>query len=246
MKNPESMNSNLKPRSKDGTIILYLLGPCFISIMFWFGYSLYTSHNITWIILLLINIFIGVFTTLMLKKNKRAYQFFLTRSIWIICADLPLIYLCYLGLSYWLGSKTAVVFFLIILTSLIGWAISFIYAKDGFSKNIEININKGVIDLETAQWNIQYSEVLSAKDNDSSRMEKIRLLSRFVIPLAPPIYLLIVRDYPSDKQLSLMAILIAYMATLLFSISGLSVGLSQSIRDIERRIKKKIMIKSLE
>jgi hypothetical protein len=182
----------------------------------------------------------------MLIKNKNAYQFFLTRSIWWLCADLPLIYSCYLGLSFWLGSKTTVVFLLIIIISLIGWTISFFYARDGFSKNIEININNGVINLENAEWNIQYQEIISAKDNDSTRVEKIRLLSRFIIPIAPPIYLMIVRDFPSEQRLSLMAILISYLAVLLFSISGLSAGLSQSIREIETRIKQKIMIKTLE
>jgi hypothetical protein len=240
------MNNSLKPLSKDGIFFGYLIGPCFFTIIVWFYNSLYTSNNQTLIILFLFNAFIGIITTFILIKKKYAYQFFLTRSIWWLCADLPLIYSCYLGLSYWLGSKTTVVFLLIIIASLMGWAISFFYAKDGFSRNINININNGVIDLETAQWNIQYSEILSVKDNDRSRTEKIRLISRFVIPIAPPIYLMIVRDFPSDQQMSLMTVIVSYMAVLIFSISGLSAGLSQSIREIETRIKKKIMIKTLE
>jgi hypothetical protein len=60
---------------------------------------------------------------------------------------------------------------LLIITSIIGWTIQFFYASKYYAKNIDINIKNGVIDLESAQWNIQYQEILSTKDNDRSRVE---------------------------------------------------------------------------
>jgi hypothetical protein len=246
MNNPESVNNNLKPRSKVGTIFLYLIGPCIATSFLWFLGSLFSSNRIIWIILLFLNAFIGIFTTFILTKNRRAYLFFQTRSIWIICTDLPLVYLCYLGLSYWLGTKTTIVFLLLIITSIIGWTIQFFYASKYYAKNIDKNIKNGVIDLESAQWNIQYQEILSTKDNDRSRVENFSLLSKYLTSLGPPIILWIMRDYPGDQKLSFMTVVLIIPAILLFSISGESAGLSKFVCEIEAKIKQNIMIKTLE
>lgn len=246
MKNKDSMNTKTHDHSKGWITRFYLLGPCITTIFCWFLGSLYISNKIIWIILFLLNAFIGILITLILIKNKRAYQFFLTRSIWILCLNSSLIYLCFLGLSYWLISKTTLIISLLIITSLIGWVVSFFIAKNGFNQNIDINYKNGVIDLESAQWDIQNQEVFSSKDRDKSRVDKILVLTRILISLIPPIVALIMRNYPSNQKLSLMTVMFSTAAIILFSVSGLSAGLSQSIRELETRIDKKVMIKTLE
>ena len=89
MNNSESVNNNLKPRSKDGTIFLYLLGPCIATSFLWFLGSLYSSNREIWIILLFINAFIGkrylktwrkyeiIFVSMALSTLCTFYVFFL-------------------------------------------------------------------------------------------------------------------------------------------------------------------------
>jgi hypothetical protein len=180
-----------------------------------------------------------------MTRIRKAKFFFLVRVGWCIGIAIPMFYYCYLGISSLKNIPTLTILPLSILILITSWVISFYVAKRGFLRNLEINKTREVINIETSEWNLQKPEIVSTKDADESRNEKILRIGRSLIYLVPAVVSIYFRGLFWDQKIILNVMITGTVIVLMISLSGLSAGLARAVFEIESDLNGPIRIRPL-